>query len=361
MSAQFHLRCIALTFFHFSTKTICKHRELSTVYSVSSHQIKRHLSLSSFWTYRYIYFFIMTDRGSHWLLLDSGPVRVLLMEQFDSCTSIIDRNIEILSLVSFEASSLVPRVLLWKTHSSHSTTAGKQVQWMASSSSLTISYAAYRIITMRGRSQSRSRSRSRRRSPGSNRRHPSQRSYRNRSRSPRRRLQSSNRRSSPASNRGLSRQNAYQDRSRSPRRAQRSNKSRSNSPNRRDQSNPKGIEITLFGSSRSITDKSNGIPGLFRSSWFQEIDEIVGFLGLLIPQNATSSRRSKLGVVLQGPDFGQIDPKELKKIQIDIRRSIPSHRISGSPVRHDIRDPSRISFSRRPGKKRKRMSRVKRH
>merc|ERR1712018_532378 len=38
--------------------------------------------------------------------------------------------------------------------------------------------------------------------------------------------------------------------------------------------------------------------------------------------------------------------KELRKIQIEIRRTIPRDRISTSPVRRSLRDPSTVVFTR---------------
>jgi hypothetical protein len=64
---------------------------------------------------------------------------------------------------------------------------------------------------------------------------------------------------------------------------------------------------------------------------------------------AGSRTRSDHGAIFGGAEFGRIEVKEQKKIQIDIRRSIPAHRISSSPIRRAVEDPSRVVVSRRAG------------
>merc|ERR1719215_914357 len=49
----------------------------------------------------------------------------------------------------------------------------------------------------------------------------------------------------------------------------------------------------------------------------------------------------------KGPEDILPRTKDQRKIQIEIRRSIPSHKISVSPVRREISDPYSFSFTRR--------------
>lgn len=53
--------------------------------------------------------------------------------------------------------------------------------------------------------------------------------------------------------------------------------------------------------------------------------------------------------IFQGAEENNIEVKELRKIQIDIRRSIPEHRVSKSPIRREINQPEKVTFSRRKG------------
>ena len=66
------------------------------------------------------------------------------------------------------------------------------------------------------------------------------------------------------------------------------------------------------------------------------------------PRFAALGSRTKddRGQIFAGPEFGEIDAKEQRKIQIDIRRNIPSHRISQSPIRRSIHDANSIVISR---------------
>ena len=53
--------------------------------------------------------------------------------------------------------------------------------------------------------------------------------------------------------------------------------------------------------------------------------------------------------IFAGAEFGRIDAKEQRKIQIDIRRSIPAHKISSSPIRRGVEDPATVRVARRKG------------
>merc|ERR1712029_173394 len=52
--------------------------------------------------------------------------------------------------------------------------------------------------------------------------------------------------------------------------------------------------------------------------------------------------------VFRGPEHGDIDTKDLKKIQIDIRRNIPENKTDDGPVIRDLGDPLRLVLPRYP-------------
>lgn len=62
-----------------------------------------------------------------------------------------------------------------------------------------------------------------------------------------------------------------------------------------------------------------------------------------------SQTRAENGLIFGGSEFGQVEVKEQRKIQIDIRRNIPSHRISTSPVRRELVRPETLRIPRRKG------------
>jgi len=51
--------------------------------------------------------------------------------------------------------------------------------------------------------------------------------------------------------------------------------------------------------------------------------------------------------VFRGPEMDKIDTRELKKIQIDIRRSIAEHKIRDGPVFRNLTDPTKLIIPRR--------------
>lgn len=59
-----------------------------------------------------------------------------------------------------------------------------------------------------------------------------------------------------------------------------------------------------------------------------------------------SLTRSEQGYIFKGAEFEDVSPKELRKIQIDIRRSIPAHRISNSTIKRRITDPADVVMPR---------------
>jgi len=61
----------------------------------------------------------------------------------------------------------------------------------------------------------------------------------------------------------------------------------------------------------------------------------------------TSTGLSGDWAVFRGPEMDQIDSRELKKIQIDIRRSIPEHKIRDIPVVRSLVDPLKLVIPRR--------------
>ncbi len=67
------------------------------------------------------------------------------------------------------------------------------------------------------------------------------------------------------------------------------------------------------------------------------------------PAKGSKTRGPGGKYIFGGPEFGLVDVKEQKKIQIDIRRNIPAHKISDSPIRRNIQDPSKVAVSRRKG------------
>ena len=56
----------------------------------------------------------------------------------------------------------------------------------------------------------------------------------------------------------------------------------------------------------------------------------------------------KAGTRFNSQEYETPSTKELRKIQIEIRRTIPRDRISTSPVRRSLRNPATVIFSRRP-------------
>lgn len=62
----------------------------------------------------------------------------------------------------------------------------------------------------------------------------------------------------------------------------------------------------------------------------------------------TSTGVSMDWVVFRGPEHGDIDTKDLKKIQIDIRRNIPENKTDDGPVIRDLGDPLRLVLPRYP-------------
>ena len=60
----------------------------------------------------------------------------------------------------------------------------------------------------------------------------------------------------------------------------------------------------------------------------------------------TSTGVSKDWVVFRGPEEGEIDTKDLKRIQIDIRRNIPENKIKDGPVTRELGDPLRFVLPR---------------
>jgi len=60
--------------------------------------------------------------------------------------------------------------------------------------------------------------------------------------------------------------------------------------------------------------------------------------------------------VFRGPEMGEIDPREMKKIQIDIRRNLPPGKTkSGLVVDRDLGDPALLGVPRRPGEGRRQL------
>lgn len=60
--------------------------------------------------------------------------------------------------------------------------------------------------------------------------------------------------------------------------------------------------------------------------------------------------------VFRGPEMGEIDPREMKKIQIDIRRNLPPGKAkSGLIVDRDLGDPALLGVPRRPNEGRRQL------
>jgi len=60
--------------------------------------------------------------------------------------------------------------------------------------------------------------------------------------------------------------------------------------------------------------------------------------------------------VFRGPEMGEIDPREMKKIQIDIRRNLPPGKTkNGLVVDRDLGDPALLGVPRRPGEGRRQL------
>merc|ERR1719474_1548623 len=60
--------------------------------------------------------------------------------------------------------------------------------------------------------------------------------------------------------------------------------------------------------------------------------------------------------VFRGPEMGEIDPREMKKIQIDIRRNLPPGKAkSGLIVDRDLGDPALLGGPRRPNEGRRQL------
>ena len=80
-------------------------------------------------------------------------------------------------------------------------------------------------------------------------------------------------------------------------------------------------------------------------SMFEEDQE-----GRCYPAQGSKTKAGDTGKeIFQGRELGDIDSKELKRIQIDIKRSIPSHRVSNSPIRRRVVNPKTVVLSRRKG------------
>jgi len=73
----------------------------------------------------------------------------------------------------------------------------------------------------------------------------------------------------------------------------------------------------------------------------------------IMDRDNTELSRTSTGVstdwaVFRGPEGGEIDVKNLKRIQIDIRRNLPDAKVNGDePVIRDLGDPLRLSIPRR--------------
>jgi len=63
--------------------------------------------------------------------------------------------------------------------------------------------------------------------------------------------------------------------------------------------------------------------------------------------NTSSTGVSGDWAVFRGPEMDKIDSRELKKIQIDIRRNIPEHKIRDVPVMRGLLDPLKLMIPRR--------------
>ena len=91
------------------------------------------------------------------------------------------------------------------------------------------------------------------------------------------------------------------------------------------------------GKSRKIKEVAS------HASIFEEDQE-----GRSYPAQGSKTKAGATGKeIFKGREFGDIDPKELKRIQIDIKRSIPSHRVSTSPIRRRVVNPKTVVISRR--------------
>ena len=91
------------------------------------------------------------------------------------------------------------------------------------------------------------------------------------------------------------------------------------------------------GKSRKIKEVAS------HASIFEEDQE-----GRNYPAQGSKTKAGETGKeIFKGREFGDIDPKELKRIQIDIKRSIPSHRVSTSPIRRRVVNPKTVVISRR--------------
>ena len=91
------------------------------------------------------------------------------------------------------------------------------------------------------------------------------------------------------------------------------------------------------GKSRKIKEVAS------HASMFEEDQE-----GRSYPAQGSKTKAGATGKeIFKGREFGDIDPKELKRIQIDIKRSIPSHRVSTSPIRRRVLNPKTVVVSRR--------------
>ena len=91
------------------------------------------------------------------------------------------------------------------------------------------------------------------------------------------------------------------------------------------------------GKSRKIKEVES------HASMFEEDQE-----GRSYPAQGSKTKAGATGKeIFKGREFGDIDPKELKRIQIDIKRSIPSHRVSTSPIRRRVLNPKTVVVSRR--------------
>lgn len=97
------------------------------------------------------------------------------------------------------------------------------------------------------------------------------------------------------------------------------------------------MTLSDSGKSRKIKEVAS------HASIFEEDQE-----GRNYPAQGSKTKAGETGKeIFKGRELGDIDSKELKRIQIDIKRSIPSHRVSTSPIRRRVVNPKTVVISRR--------------
>jgi len=79
---------------------------------------------------------------------------------------------------------------------------------------------------------------------------------------------------------------------------------------------------------------------------------------VLSPEKEMAKSNSMTGVsgdwsVFRGPEMDKIDPRELKKIQIDIRRNISKRDARDGPVYRHLDDPLQLAIPRKPSEGKK--------